>query len=180
MLNKLIRGNRYTLIGNDGFLDFNMKITLVDFMYKQYAQYEDVPVIVFKKKGGRNLHTMYLSYEYSFLNGWQDINNKKIIKNTNLVTVYQHLKYKDLTLNDITLSGKVGQIKVNKNYESLIDHSSNLIVENGLNSEKYKIKLKEFFTEFNYSFNDEMIDYYKQNHDYFISILENNLTLANN
>jgi len=175
MLNKLIRGNKYTLIGNDGFLDFNMKITLVDFMYTQYAQYEDVPFITFKKKGGRKVYQMYLSYEYSFLNGWKDISTKKIIEDTEKVTVYEHLKYKDWNLNDVILSGSVGKVKVNDNYESLIDCSFDLIVENGLNSEDYKIKLKEFFTKNNYSFNSNMIDYYKKHHDYFLSALEGSL-----
>lgn len=177
MLNKLVRGNKYTLVGNDGMLNFNMKITLVDFIYKQYAQYEDVPVITFKKKGGRKLYTMYLTYQYSFLEGWKDIETKKLVKDTTQMTTYILLKYNELDLSNAVVSGTVGKIQINKNYESLIDHSFNLGIKYGMNTENYKLKLKEIFTELNYSLSTEMIDYYKKYHDYFLKTLVNNLQL---
>jgi len=168
MLNKLVRGNKYTLVGNDGLLEFNIQITLIDYMYKQYAQYEDVPYITYKKKGGRKIYIMYLNYKYSFIPGWQEISLTKKI-NDNL---YQRLRYEDLKLNDVVVSGQVGTTEVYKNYESLIDHSFNLSIEYGINTEEYRKRFKEKFTELNYSLSNEMIKYYKINHDYFLRSLE--------
>ena len=80
MLNKLKRGNKYTIVGNDGWMEFKMQVTILDFMYKQYAQYEAVPFITYKKKGGRKIQTMYLSYKYSFIEGWHNIEMNKNYK----------------------------------------------------------------------------------------------------
>lgn len=168
MLNKLVIGNKYTVVGHDGLLEFNIQITLIDYIYKQYAQYEDVPYITFKKKGGRKIYTMYLNYKYSFIPGWQDISLTEKI-NDNL---YKGLKYEDLKLNNVIVTGQVGTVKVYKNYESLIDYSFNLGVENGMYTEEYRRRLKEKFTELNYSLSNEMISYYKINHDYFLRALE--------
>lgn len=97
MLNKLIRGNKYTLVGNDGFLDFNIKITLVDFILKQYAQFENVPYIKFKKRGSNEIFSMFLNYKYTFIEGWIDIEIcKKIDYNT-----YARIKYDNLELENI-------------------------------------------------------------------------------
>lgn len=168
MLNKLVRGKKYTIVGNDGFLEFRYQVTLLDYMYKQYAQYGDAPYIKFKFKGGRKIYTMFLTYKYSFIEGWQDIKlSKKIDENT-----YERIKYDDLKIDNIVVSGQLGTVETYKNYEGLIDYSVKLIEKYGLNSTEYKKEFKEIFTRLNYSLNTEMINYYKKDEDYFLKTLD--------
>lgn len=171
MLNKLVRGKKYTLLGSDGFLDFKMQINLIDFIYTQYAQYADVPFITFKKKGGRKIHKMYLSYEYSFIDGWQDIKTSKLIEKGKNYELSELIRYKDLKIDNAIVSGKVGTVETNKRYESLIDYSFDIGYKYGIDTEMYNDKFKAKFTELNYSFNNEMIDYYKIHHNYFLDTL---------
>lgn len=168
MLNKLERGNKYTLVGNDGFLEFNIQIILVDYIYLQYAQYGDVPYITFKRKGGRKTYSMFLNYKYSFLEGWQKVEMSKYISED----MRERIRYEDLKLENIIVSGKVGTLETNKSYEGLIDQSSTLIYQYGRYTQEYKDKFKEYFTSHNYSLNKEMKNYYRENHDYFLKALD--------
>ena len=153
MLNKLKRGNKYTIVGNDGWMEFKMQVTILDFMYKQYAQYEAVPFITYKKKGGRKIQTMYLSYKYSFIEGWHNIEMNKNYKEDKYFMTCEGMKYEEIkeNINNIILfSGECGKVNTNKNYESLIDHSTDLIIKYGKDSKEYKQGLKEIFTYLNY------------------------------
>lgn len=171
MLNKLVRGNKYTIIGNDGFLEFNIKITLVDFIYKQYAQYGDSPYITYRKRGSDKIYHMYLNYKYTFIEGWEDINlSKKESHN-----IFSKIKYDDLKLENIegfVFSGELGTTKINTNYEGLLDSSFNLCLKYGRGTIEYLENLKKVFTELNYSFNNELKEYYRDTYPQFLSYLE--------
>lgn len=171
MLNMLVRGNKYTLIGNDGFLEFNLKIILVDYIYKQYAQFGDVPYITYRKRGSNRVYSMYLNYKYTFIEDWKDIElSKRLNYNT-----YTRIKYNDLKLENIegfVLNGEVGKCNINNDYESLLDYSFNLYFKYGKDINEYINNLKKFFTEKNYSYNKELIEYYKHECPKFLSLLD--------
>lgn len=172
MLNKLQRGNKYTLVGSNGWSDFNIQITLIDYVYKQYAQYEAVPYITYKIKGGRKINKMYLNYQYSFIEGWKNIEDEKLIHENENSKMYQLIRYKDLKLQNVLFSGKCGEIEVNRDYDSLIDNSFDLVMKYGRDSEEYITELKKVFTRLNYSLSNNMIEYYKINEPYFVDILK--------
>lgn len=171
MLNMLIRGNKYTLIGNDGFLEFNLKIILVDYIYKQYAQFGDVPYITYRKRGSNRVYSMFLNYKYTFVEGWKDIElSKRLDYNT-----YARIKYDDLKLENIegfVLNGEVGKCKINNDYKSLLDYSFDLCVKYGKDTNEYINSLKNIFTEKNYSYNKELIEYYKHEFPAILPILD--------
>lgn len=176
MLNKLKIGNKYTIVGNDGWLEFKMQVTLLDYMYKQYAQHEAVPYITFKKKGGRKVYKMYLNYVYTIIEGWHDIEMHKNYKIDPLGKweSCERMKYNELDFSNynVVCSGKCGEIEPYRSYESLIDYSFDFGLEYGVGSEEYIQHMKSIFRELNFSLSNDMINYYKQEHPYFMDTIE--------
>ena len=170
MLNELVRGSKYTVVVNDGYLEFNIKIILVDYIYKQYGQFEDVPFIKFKREESTQTFSIYLDNKYAFIDGWHDINMcKKIEHNT-----YTRIKYDDLEFENIKgfiFKGQVGTTQINKDYESLIDYSLKLYWRYIFGTTKYLNSLKTIFTKRNYSYSDDMIKYYYSKYPYFLDTL---------
>lgn len=154
-LSSLKRGEKYTLLGCDGCLDYNMHITLLDFQLVQWAQYAAIPLITYKKKGGKKEYKMYLTYKFTFLAGWQQIENKKqVSENVFKLEKYNQEDYKNHSMH--ILSGYCKENYFNEDYDYLIDKSTEAAEKYGFDTTEYTESMKKFIQENDFSINSSL------------------------
>lgn len=154
-LSSLKRGEKYTLLGCDGCLDYNMQITLLDFQLIQWAQYAAIPLITYKKKGGKKEYKMYLTYKFTFLAGWHQIENKKqVSENVFKLEKYNQEDYKSHPMH--VLSGYCKENYFNEDYDYLIDKSTEAAEKYGFDTTEYTENMKKFIQENDFSINSSL------------------------
>lgn len=173
---------KYTILSNSNDIFSSafckvLKGTIVDIQIVQYAQYNNAIQIKFKPyRCKKNTILTILKYDdIIIMKGYHDIKSNH--KENDILIPTDTTKY--CNHSNTVYYKRVGEsIEPNINYESIPDITFNYLAEQrfskGLRGEdakdeNYYIMLKNFLFNLNYSINNEMIEYFKNNdYEYLI------------
>lgn len=179
-LNKLVKGEKYTLYYNDFMgLTIKLEITYLNHIFGQWAQHDNSLYITLRQKNKRKDTTLIIPENsfFTVLKGWNNVDGvrKEAIKETESATLSKlHFKKSNDFKNDTNLlinKREFEKIENNNDesiYEWLLDETGDYIYNNNLKpveapeSEGYRDFIRSFLNDKGISINNNMMNYFKE------------------